>query len=183
MVAKYRLPPARDAFSVLVDNRRRSGIMSKVANLDRRFRVEAMRKFFSIKRCTSADRRGRMRDRQIYSITLREFSRYFLTSRLEYASTRAYGNYGNLLPLNVQFLRWHGDPLSVARVIDGKTSGKTLLVNRYIRKIYTGGSFVARVKLRPCLFFNCYSVRNDTRVGRVKMLKGGGHFFFVLFQL
>lgn len=58
MVAKYRLPPARDAFSVLVDNRRRSGIMSKVANLDRRFRVEAMRKFFSIRRCTSADRRG-----------------------------------------------------------------------------------------------------------------------------
>ena len=31
----------------------------------------------------------------------------------------------------------------VARVIDGKTSGKTLLVNRYILKIYTdGGLFV-----------------------------------------
>lgn len=43
---------ATSAFSVLVDNRRRSGIMSKEANLDRRFRVEAMRKFFSIRRRT-----------------------------------------------------------------------------------------------------------------------------------
>lgn len=61
----------------------------------------------------------------------------------------------------------------VARVIDGKTSGKTLLVNRYILKIYTDGGVIcgAGVELRACLFFNRYSVSDDTRVGE-KMLKG-----------
>lgn len=121
--------------------------MSKGANLDSRFRVEAMRKFFSIRRKIEEEEDDRRDTRSPCANSRVIFSRIALNMlpRARMVITAIYCR---------SMSSFYGDPLSVARVIDGKTSGKTLLVNSYTTQDLQrrGGLFAPRVKLLACLF-------------------------------
>lgn len=123
--------------------------MSKGANLDSRFRVEAMRKFFSIRRKIEEEEDDRRDTRSPCANSRVIFSRIALNMlpRARMVITAIYCR---------SMSSFYGDPLSVARVIDGKTSGKTLLVNSYTTQDLHGrrGLFArpSQVKLLACLF-------------------------------